>query len=385
MKSPQVIRAIVGVLLLCTGAQGATRSAVVRWSASPSANVAGYRVYVRPVGSTIGVPRDAGLPAPAGDGSLSFVVSGLDTTASYGFAVTAVTPTAESPLSNEIVLAGTAPPATTTTSTAPPRPTTTTTSAPSSTSTSTSTSSTTSTTLGPACVADADCVDTDACTNNERCEAGHCTLEPVVCPDTGACSEATCDPVAGCRVDPLPDGSPCEGSDPCIPGTCNAGVCTAPAPAAHGRGPDTHVLAVSRFVLRRGRAGHRLLAQASFAVEGTIDPTAGGGLLQLRDADGGILYEADVPGATWRANRSRRAFRYVASGTRRAPETAHGLTKIVLRIRGTIADVSVSGSSPDLAVIAEQPALGMVLALGDRCVRDPALDCRVSDADTACQ
>src|SRR5262245_14534617 len=380
MQSPQVVRAIVGVLLLATGAQGATRSAVVRWSASPSASVAGYRVYVRPVGSVVGVPRNAGLPTPAGDGSLSFVVSGLDTTASYGFAVTTVTPTAESPLSNEIVLEGTAPPPPTTTSTAPHRRTTTTTIT-----STTSTSSTTSTTLGPACVTDADCVDADACTTNERCEAGHCTLDPVVCPDAGACAEAVCDPVTGCRVDPLPEGSDCETDDPCVPGTCNAGVCVSPEPLAHGRAPDTHFLAVSRFVLHGGHAGRRLLARASFAVEGTIDPTAGGGLLQLRDASGEILYEADMPGPTWRANRSRRAFRYAASSTRRAPATAHGLTKIVLRIHGTIADVSVAGSSPDLAPIARQPALGVVLALGDRCVRDPALDCRVTDVDTACQ
>jgi len=47
--------------------------------------------------------------------------------------------------------------------------------------------------------------------------------------------------------------------------------------------------------------------------------------------------------------------------------------------------VSVAGSSPDLAPIAREPALGVVLALGDRCVRDPALDCRVTDVDTACQ
>src|SRR5262249_43472776 len=150
-------------------------------------------------------------------------------------------------------------------------------------------------------------------------------------------------------------------------------------------GPDTHFLAVSRFVLHGGHAGHRLLARASFAVAGAIDPTSGGGLLQLRDAGGEILYEADLPGPTWRANRSRRAFRYFASSARRAPATAHGLTKIVLRLHGTIADVSVAGSSPDLAPIAQQPALGVVLALGDRCVRNAALDCRVTDVDTACQ
>src|SRR5262245_56211317 len=163
MKSPQVVRTMVGVLLLAAGAEGATISAVVRWSASPSANVAGYRVYVRPLGSATGVPRDAGLPSPAGDGSLSFVVSGLDITASYGPAGTAVPPPAESALSHEIVLTGTAPPAPTTTSTAPHRRTTITTIAAT---TSTSTSSTTSTTLGPACAMDADCADADACTTN---------------------------------------------------------------------------------------------------------------------------------------------------------------------------------------------------------------------------
>jgi hypothetical protein len=152
-RARTAIGALALLLLAGAGAEAATRSARLRWSPSPSSEVAGYRVYTRTLSGTWGTPQDVGLPAPASDGTLSATVSGLDTAVSYAFAVAAYgTSGVQGSLSNELALA--AEPATTTTTVAPSPSTTTTTQPPATTTTvvqqTTTTSSTsTSTTLPP--------------------------------------------------------------------------------------------------------------------------------------------------------------------------------------------------------------------------------------------
>jgi hypothetical protein len=252
------------------------------------------------------------------------------------------------------------------------------------TTTTTSTSSTTSTTVvGAACDADADCADTDACTEHERCDAGRCASDPITCEAANTCSVARCDAAAGCVNDPLPDDSACESSDPCVPGVCTAGTCVQP-PTALPRGLDEHVLTVSRFVLRASGRRRRLVARAAFPLRHDLDPTIAGGTLEIRTTDGTVLYRALVPGPTFHANRRRRAFRYRVAPGRRAPAEANGLSKLVVKTNGATADVVVAGMSSDLEVAAHEPALQWVLRVGEQCTRALDLDCRARGAATRC-
>ena len=99
-----------------TTAAAAPRSAVVRWIPSAGSGVAGYRVYTRLTTAGYGTGLNAGTPARAADGSMSYTVAGLDSATSYRFAVTAYATTgAESGLSNELLLPAATPPTTTTT------------------------------------------------------------------------------------------------------------------------------------------------------------------------------------------------------------------------------------------------------------------------------
>jgi hypothetical protein len=195
---------------------------------------------------------------------------------------------------------------------------------------------------------------------------------------------ASCDPAAGCRLDPLPDGAECPSDDLCIPGACNGGTCVPPNLNAIGHTANAHFLAVSQLVVRGSAGRRRLTARASFAVGTLIDPTIIGGALEFHRPSGEMIYDAAIPGPIWHANRSRQAFRYAVASGRRAPASAHGLTKLVVHVRGAIADVSLSGSSAELDAITTEPTLAIVLRLGDACVRDPALDCRATAASTSC-
>jgi len=91
------------VVLPAAIGEAATYSARVRWRPSTSAGIAGYRVYKRKATGGYGTALDAGLPTPASDGTLSYVVRGLDSSTTYFFAVSAYrTDRRESVRSNEL-------------------------------------------------------------------------------------------------------------------------------------------------------------------------------------------------------------------------------------------------------------------------------------------
>ena len=72
-----------------------------------------------------------------------------------------------------------------------------------------------------------DCVDDDPCTTNERCEAGKCLTEPVVCDDGNPCTTDACVVGAGCQYAanflPCDNGDGCDQGDICIDGQCVGG------------------------------------------------------------------------------------------------------------------------------------------------------------------
>ena len=51
---------------------------------------------------------------------------------------------------------------------------------------------------GPPCSTNAQCADTNPCTVNERCDAGHCAVDPLDCDDGLNCTDDICDPSSGC-------------------------------------------------------------------------------------------------------------------------------------------------------------------------------------------
>lgn len=381
-------------LTLAGPADAAVVSARVRWQPSATTGVLGYRVYARVSGGAWGAPIDAGLPTPATDGSMSAVVSNLDATVAHGFAVSAYKAGGfESALSNELTLVAQATTTTTTTirattTTTRPAATTTTTTRPTTTrptgsTTSTSTTivgETTTTTLPDACAVDQDCPATDAC-HTVACRSGACVVAAVECPGSGSCMPGVCDPEQGCSVQQRPDGSVCDGGDPCVGGTCSSGVCIMQS-AGPTRVRDSHFLSVSRFVLKAAGRSRRMVAGASFAQTDAVDPTVSGGTIELRSAAGDVLYRATLPPEAFRANKRHTAFKLIPKVAR---AVSGGVTKLVLRSDGRTADVVASGLTPELEPAAAQRALTWGLRFGEACVRALDLTCEQNPVATVCR
>lgn len=70
------------------------------------------------------------------------------------------------------------------------------------------------------------CDDGNLCTTDTTCQAGACTGDSVDCDDGNECTVASCDPVQGCVIDPVDDGTSCTDADACTQNSaCVAGVC----------------------------------------------------------------------------------------------------------------------------------------------------------------
>jgi hypothetical protein len=249
--------------------------------------------------------------------------------------------------------------------------------------------------LNGCCETDADCADADACTTNERCEAGQCKSDPLVCqPTTELCHETTCDPTRGCVSSSVRDGTGCDDGDPCTQGeSCSAGVCGMTL-AKLGRKP-LGGLAVTKFVLQpAGKHGLRVTAEGYFSADGPVDPTASGARLEIHSSAGKALFELDLPGSIFKANSSRTRFVVVpARGTALA---AAGLKRLQLRLDGPTVDVSLKGLLPatvadvaptraSAAAGADDPTVAWALWLGDSCVSDPSLRCEGKSSAKRCR
>lgn len=87
-------------------------------------------------------------------------------------------------------------------------------------------------TCGP-CETDADCAnDTDLCNGTIKCTAGKCKLDPATVTDckgvaVGTCETATCEPSTGaCIVSPVADATECDDLNACTKNDkCQAGTC----------------------------------------------------------------------------------------------------------------------------------------------------------------
>src|SRR5262249_60265838 len=83
--APILAMAVVGAAAARSG-----RSVIrVRWEPSPSDDIAGYRVYTRPLDAPYGDPRDVGLPPLQGDGTVNSLLPDTERRGGYALAPTA--------------------------------------------------------------------------------------------------------------------------------------------------------------------------------------------------------------------------------------------------------------------------------------------------------
>ena len=72
------------------------------------------------------------------------------------------------------------------------------------------------------------CNDNNACTTQDKCQAGTCSGTALSCDDHNSCTQDTCDPARGCVRQNLngtcDDGNACTLGDTCSYGTCRAGT-----------------------------------------------------------------------------------------------------------------------------------------------------------------
>jgi hypothetical protein len=222
--------------------------------------------------------------------------------------------------------------------------------------------------LGGCCTVDADCADADLCTVRERCEAGRCVADPLVCSDGGPCTRTTCDPVFGCRTDAQPDGAACDDGDACTTGeVCSAGTC--------GGGPGGQPIHATRFRLRAQPQGQQLVARAVLPAPLDFDPTASGVVLELVGPAGARLYGAELPGTAFTAGPAGRLFRFVARPGWQPPAGTNGLTRLEFQQRGQTLTVVARATVHDTAAILAADAVTWVIRSGAACLRTPRLTC----------
>jgi len=308
------------------------------WRVRHASHVRGYRIYRRPLGGDWDAGRDVGRPPRAADGTIRFVVHGIDRTQDWVFRVTAYgRHRVESAPSNEVTLPASE---------------------------------------APACATDADCADTERCTANERCDAGHCAVDPVACPGSSPCTPATCDAAGGCTTATFPDGAACVASDPCVPAACHGGTCVADGPAPLGGTLRIRRLAFAAAGLHRERW---VLAATLDGADG-VDPHASGGALELYGPDGRLLYRGVVGASSFRG-RGRRAL-WVDRAAGAARDAANGVRRLAIRVTRSGVRVRASGYTPTQVPL--DGTLAIAIRFGDRCASDAAVACRVAGTSAIC-
>lgn len=334
-------------------------TARVRWlpPASNAGAVTGYRIYVRNAGAAYGTgaPIWSGNPTPAGDGSLSTTVT--YTTAPSGtnyFAVVAMRNTEESGLSEERSIG-------------------TVNSCRFDVCTSKTACSFGTWPDGTAC-------DDDLyCNGPEVCLAGTCdTSANRNCADAFACTVDACDETNDRCTHNGPPGCcvACDTTDPCLADACAAGDCTAPA------GKD---IEFSRIKLLARSQSVKLVAKGKFELAEDLDPSLTGAVIEMRTADGTLVYSSTIPPYLIRSGASKGRYRYTASRSVVEPQS-NGIDRLDFRVKDAKWLVTVMGDTANLADASAESSLTVSLKLGgEQCVRQMHIPCLQKNALSVCR
>jgi hypothetical protein len=189
----------LGLLLACSffalSVRAAERDFLIRWIPPADGDLAGYRVYFGAAPMDYDPPQridEIGVAPTDPNGVCDGLLTGIDDSRDYWVVMTAVDEAGnESLFSNEILIAALPP------------------SSP------------------PTCGYDTDCADDgDVCNGVPVCMGGVCQAgPPLECPSTD-CALGVCDPLSGCRLLPVADGTSCDDGDAATPfDRCLAGIC----------------------------------------------------------------------------------------------------------------------------------------------------------------
>jgi hypothetical protein len=303
----------------------------VRWQPAGAPDVAGYRVELWPGDATDATAVEVGLPAPAQDGTLSAVVTGLEGGVSYALAVRAVLASGdETPSSNVLHVVD-----------SPAAPT----------------------------DADGDGIEdaTDRCPDTPRgapVDPDGCACAQLRCEDAGPCALATCEPGVGCTAAPLPDGTSCTTTDPCLAdGVCRAGACVPPG------GGDAGALTVQALLLRPARGGRawNVSGWATIAADTGASPRTV--VVQLGPTDAPARYRVTVDAERFTLRPQETGVVAVAG------RGADGIRHLAIAGLGSVRTVHLEAIVPTAVVPPGATSLTWTVWLGDACASDPDLSC----------
>jgi hypothetical protein len=181
-----------------------------------------------------------------------------------------------------------------------------------------------------------------------------------------ACENALTQALSTCHD----DGTLCDTGDPCDAGICAGGVCVPGTAAA--RRPE---LAVTKLVLRPAGSWTRVVARASFPASSALAPTETGALLDLRTADGALLYRVDLPPTAFRANPTGTRFRCVGARAGRPGSPERRLRRLTFRRAGAQVRLRLEASLPAPPVRTGLMRVGLGVRLGGDCAHEAGLRC----------
>jgi hypothetical protein len=188
------------------------------------------------------------------------------------------------------------------------------------------------------------------------------------------CRADSCVTKTACDFSDRTDGTPCDTSDPCVATACAQGECAA--------SPGTEI-AIDRLRFRKARAGTKLAAKGRFVADPSIDPAQTGAIVELRAADGTVIYSASISAALLEAGASGRRFRFRGRRSESDP-SRNGLTGLDFRIRGSRWLVTAKAETPDLMTAFLEPSVTWVIRLGGTCVRHLDVPCQAKSTLSIC-
>jgi hypothetical protein len=188
------------------------------------------------------------------------------------------------------------------------------------------------------------------------------------------CQTDSCVTKTTCDFSNRTDGTPCDIGDPCLADACAQGECAA-SPGAE--------IAVDRLHFRNARSGTKLAAKGRFIADPSIDPAQTGAIVELRAADGAVIYSSSIAAASFKAGTSGRRYRFKRRRSESDP-SRNGLTGLDFRIKGSRWLVTARAETSDLMAAFREPSVTWVIRLGDTCVRRLDVPCQAKSAVSIC-